>query len=343
MKAAVWTDYGKMEIKEVPMPVINENEVLLKVRAAGVCKTDLHVYTGQFLYGKPPHILGHEICGEVAELGTAVSGIKVGQRVLVETSIGCGFCEACRKGNRHLCSNREEIGTAPHSGGYAQYIKAPAKNIIPIPDEISDEEAAIFESAICPSGGLMRLGIRMGETVVVYGIGPAGIAFIQTAKALGAGKVIVVGRNKKRLEKALDFGADVLVCSSEENVTERILELTDGNGAGMVCETTGASQIIEEAVNVAANGGRVILYGLPAESANIQFPVKTIIMKQLEVHGVENNPYVWEPLIKLVAGKRVNLKKMVTHTFPLDQIEDAFKLLQNPNEDPIKIVMYPWK
>lgn len=343
MKAAVWTDYGKMEIKEVPKPVINENEVLLKVRAAGVCKTDLHVYTGQFAYGKPPHILGHEICGEIAEIGAAVKGVEIGQRVLVETSVGCGICEACRKGDRHLCATREEIGTAPHTGGYAQYVKAPAKNVIPLPDEISDEEAAIFESAVCPSGGLMRIGVRMGETVVVYGIGPAGLAFIQTAKALGAGKVIVVGRNKKRLEKAFHFGADVLVCSSEENVPERILELTNGNGAGLVCETTGAPNIIEESVNIAANGGRVILYGLPAETATLQFPVKNIIMKQLEVHGVENNPYVWEPLISLVADGRVNLKDMVTHTLPLERIEDAFALLQNPNEDPIKIVVYPWK
>lgn len=343
MKAAVWTDYGKMEIQEVSKPVIGDNEVLLKVRAAGLCMTDLHVYTGQFLYGKPPHILGHEICGEVAELGKGVTGIEVGQRVLVETSIGCGSCEACRKGNRHLCANREEIGTAPHYGGYAQYVKTPAKNVIPIPDEVTDEEAAIIESVVCPSGGLMRLGVRMGETVVVYGVGPAGIAFIQTAKALGAGKVIAVARNRKRLERTLEFGADEIICSSEENVVERILELTEGNGPGLVCDTTGATSIIEEAVNIAANGGRVVLYGLPAESASMEFPVKTIIMKQLEVHGVENNPYVWEPLLKLVAAGRVNLKDMVTHTFSLDQIEEAFAVLENKAENPIKIVVYPWK
>ena len=343
MKAAVWTDYGKMEVKKVPMPVIGEGEVLLKVRAAGLCMTDLHVYTGQFLYGKPPHILGHEICAEVAELGPGVSGIQVGQRVLVETSVGCGVCEACRKGNRHLCANREEIGTAPHSGGYAQYIKAPAPNVIPIPDEVTDEEAAIFESVVCPSGGLMRLGVRMGETVVVYGVGPAGLAFIQTAKALGAGKVIAVARNKKRLERTLSFGADEIICSSEENTKERILELTKGNGPGLVCDTTGATNIIDEAVEIAANGGRVVLYGLPAESASMEFPIKTIIMKQLEVHGVENNPYVWEPLLQLVAGGRVNLKDMVTHTFPLEQIEEGFAVLENKKEDPIKIVVYPWK
>lgn len=342
MKAAVWTDYGKMEIQEVPQPVIKDNEVLLKVRAAGVCKTDLHVYTGQFAYGKPPHILGHEICGEVVEIGAAVKGIMLGQRVLVETSIGCGACDACKRGDRHLCVTREEIGTAPHTGGYAQYVKAPAQNVVPLLDAVTDEEAAIFESAVCPSGGLMRIGVPMGETVVVYGVGPAGLSFAQVAKALGAGKVIVVARNKQRLEKALHFGADAIVCSAEESVVERIAELTDGNGAGLVCDTTGAPCIIEEAMEVAAHGGRVILYGLPAETAELPFPVKTIIMKQLAVHGVENNPYVWKPLMHLVASGRVNLKDMVTHTFPLDRIQEAFALLENPKEDPIKIVVYPW-
>ena len=343
MKAAVWTDYGKIEVKEVPVPIIGEDEVLLKVRAAGLCVTDLHVYTGQFLYGKPPHILGHEICGEVAELGKRVEGLEVGQRVLVETSVGCGKCPACRSGNRHLCPDREEIGTAPHSGGYAQYVKAPAKNLVPIPDGVSDEEAAIFESTACPSGGLMRLGVRFGETVAVFGVGPAGLAFIQTAKALGAGKIIAVGRNRKRVERTLGFGADDVICSSEEDVKECLLQLTGGRGPGLICETTGSARIIEETADLAANGGRIILYGLPEESAEIRFPVKTVIMKQLGVHGVENNPFVWEPMINMVAAGRVDLKHMVTHTFPLDRIEEAFAVLRDKKDDPIKIVIYPWK
>lgn len=343
MKAAVWTDYGKIEIKDVPIPEISEKEALLKVRAAGVCVTDLHVYTGKFLYGKPPHILGHEICGEIVKLGSEGSGLTPGQRVLIETSVGCGRCAACRKGCRHLCAEREEIGTAPHSGGYAQYVKAPISNLIPIPDEVTDEEAAIFESAVCPSGGLMRLGVGFGETVAVFGVGPAGIAFIQTAKALGAGKVIAIARNRKRLERTLKFGADGIICSSEENVKERLLQLTDGAGADLICETTGAPGIIEETADLAANGGRIILYGLPEESAEIRYPVKTVIMKQLGVHGVENNPFVWEPLVRMVAAGRINLKDMVTHTFPLDRISEAFALLEDKTGDPIKIVVYPWK
>ena len=343
MKAAVWTDYGKIEVKEVPDPVPGKSEVLLKVLAAGVCITDLHVYTGMFLYGKPPHILGHEICGEVCGLGEDVSGVEIGQRCVVETSVGCGKCAACRRGDRHLCAVREEIGTAPHSGGYAQYVKVPAANVVPIPDCVSDEEGAILESAACPSGGLLKAGVRLGETVAVLGVGPAGLAFIQTAKAMGAGRVIAIARNRRRLERALRFGADEIICSSEEDVAGRIAELTDGRGADLVCETTGAPSIIEQTAELAANAGRILLYGLPEEGAPIAFPVKTIIMKQLEVSGVENNPYVWEPLVKLVASGRVNLKDMVTHAFPLDRIEDAFAMLKDKKEDPIKIVVYPWR
>ncbi len=342
MKAAVWTDYGKLEIKDVPMPQIGEDEVLLRVRAAGVCITDLHVYTGQFIYGRPPHILGHEICAEIVDMGSRVTGFTPGQRVVVETSIGCGHCAFCKSGQRHLCENMTEIGFTPNNGGYAQYLKAPAGNLFPVPDEISDAEAAILESVVCPAGALMRWGVRFGETVVVYGVGPAGLAFLQTAKALGAGRIIAVARNRRRLERSLKFGADEIISSAEENVSERIRELTGDEGPGLICEATGAPKIIEEIFDIARKGGRIICYGLPPDSAQIHFPVSTMIMKQLEVYGAVGNPLVWEPLMQLIAAGRINLKDMVTHTFPLDHIEDAFKLLTDKSADPIKAVVDPW-
>ena len=342
MKAAVWSDYGKIEIKEVPMPIIGDSEVLLKVRAAGVCVTDLHVYTGKFAYGQPPHILGHEICGEVVEMGKNVKGFQIGQRVVVETTIGCGHCVYCRTGYVSLCDQRTEIGSTPHNGGYAQYVKAPAKNLFIVPDEVTDEEAAILESVNCPAGALMRRGVRFGETVVVYGVGPAGLAFIQTAKALGAGKVIAVARNRKRLERTLKFGADDIVCSSEENVAEKILKINNGEPPSLICEATGAPSIIEESCEIVQNSGRIILYGLPYEEEIINYPVKSIIMKQIEIYGAMENPLSWEPLLKLVASRKINLKDMVTHTLPLENIEDAFALLEDKKADPIKIVVYPW-
>lgn len=343
MKAAVWTDYGKMEIREVPDPVIAPNEVLLKVHAAGVCTTDLEVYTGAFEYGKPPAVLGHEIAAEIVQLGSEVTDWKKGDRVVVETSIGCGRCRQCKSGNRHLCPNLTEIGFPPHSGGYAQYTKAPAQNLFRIPDNVTYDEAAIIEASVCPVGGLMRLGVRFGSTVAVFGVGPAGIAFIQGAKVLGAGKVIALARSRERLERARHFGADVLIDTREEDVVQRVLQETDGLGAELVCEAAGSKETIEEAFRIVRTSGRVILYGIPDRRADIHIPCMDIILRQLQVDGVVNNPFVWEPLLGLVSQGRYNLKDMVTCTLPLERISEAFARMQSRTDKPIKIVVHPWE
>ncbi len=341
MKAAVWTDYNKIEIQEVPVPEIGPGEALVKVHSAGVCATDLEVVAGRFQYGRPPHILGHEIAGEIVELGGAAASRRIGERVVIETSIGCGVCRECRSGNRHLCGKMEEIGTAPHQGGYAQYVKAPAENLIPIPDNVSYDEAGIVESVVCPVGGLMSHGVRFGETVLVYGVGPAGIAFIQGAKAMGAGKVIAVARNRQRLERAGKFGADLLINSREEDVREKVLEYTGGKGADLVCEAAGSGATTRSAFDCVKRAGRVMLYGLPTEEQAREFSSLDIIMNQLEVYGVLGNPHVWEPLLALVSAGRINLKDMVDAAMPLNRLEQAFALMQDPVKKPIKIVVHP--
>lgn len=342
MKAAVWTGVNQIEIQEVPTPEPGPGEVLVKVCSAGVCRTDLEVVSGKFKYGRPPHILGHEIAGEVAAVGAGVKHRKPGERVVIETSIGCGECPECKRGNRHLCSRMEEIGTAPHQGGYAQYVKAPEENLVLIPDNVSFDEAGIVESVVCPIGGLMRLGVRFGETVLVYGVGPAGIAFIQGAKAMGAGKVIAVARNQERLERAGRMGADLMICSRTENVLEKVLEYTDGRGADLVCEAAGSGATTRSAFECVKRAGRVLLYGLPAEEQAREFSSLDIIMKQLEVYGILGNPHVWEPLLALVSSGRINLADMVDAVLPLHKLEDAFALMDDPVKKPMKIVVHPW-
>lgn len=343
MKAAVWTDYGKIEIKEVPVPKIGKDDVLLKVIKAGVCVTDLHVYKGMFKYGYPPHILGHEMVGEVVKTGSDAAYVKIGTRVVVETSVGCGHCEFCAGGERHLCKKMTEIGFTPNNGAYAQYVKVPVQNIIEVPDGVSDNAAAILESVVCPAGALYRWGVKLGAPVAVFGVGPAGIAFIQAAKAMGAGCVIAVARNEERLKKCLDFGADKVICSSKEDVGERLLAYTDGIGPELICEATGAPEMIEQVFGLARKGGRIVLYGLPSDSAKIEMPVSDIIMKQLEIYGAVGNPSVWKPLLKMIESGRMNLDAMVTHEFGLDDIGRAMDMLENKRENPIKIVVNPWK
>jgi L-iditol 2-dehydrogenase len=341
MRAALWTDYNKLEIRDLDKPVPQDHEVLVRVMSAGLCITDLHVYTGKLAYGKPPHVLGHEISGEICEAGKKVNPRRIGERVVIETSIGCGTCLFCKSGRRHLCPHMEEIGTAPHQGGYAQYIKVPAENAIPIPDNMSWDEAGIMESVVCPMGTLMRNGIGMGETVAVYGVGPAGLAFIQGARALGAGKVIAIARNTERLARAKHFGADILINSSEENVIEKILAETGDIGADVVCEAAGATETITQSFDIVRKAGRVYLYGLPGDGEPIQFPVMKINLNQLEIYGAVGEPRVWEPLIKLIGSGRINLKDMITHRVPLADIARGFEIMKDKKENPIKIVLHP--
>lgn len=342
MKAAVWVDYGKIEIREVPVPQPGDGEVLLKVVSAGVCVTDLHIYTGRFAYGMPPHILGHEIAGEIAALGPNVEGWAVGDRVVPETSIGCGRCRFCRSGQRHLCPSLTEIGFTPHSGGYAQYTVSPAANLFRIPDNVSDDAAGILESAICPIGSLFRLGVEFGDTVAVFGVGPAGIAYIQGAKAMGAKRVIAVARNDERLERARGFGADVVINSKRENVQNRIFEETGNYGADLVCEAAGVPETIAASFGAVRRAGRVILYGLPGDQDEISFPVKDIVMNQLSVYGAVGNPAVWEPLLAMASAGRIDLESMVTHRYPLDRICDAFAAMEDRACGVLKAVVHPW-
>ena len=343
MKAAVWTDYNQMEVREVPVPEIFDEEVLIRVMAAGVCITDLHVCSGQFAYGRPPHILGHEISGRIEAVGARVRHWKAGDRVVVETSIGCGRCRFCRSGQRHLCPDMTEIGFTPHNGGYAQFVKAPAANLFAIPPSVSYEEAGILESVVCPIGALMRLGVGFEETAVVYGVGPAGLAFIQGLKLLGASKVVAVARDDFRLARAKRFGADVTVNARTEDVLTRVLQETGGVGADIVCEAAGAPQTIESAFQTARNAGRVILYGIPADRDVVCLPVSMAIMKKLSIHGAAGNPQVWEPLLGAVARGAINLKDMITHRFSLDQIDRAFEVVRDKRENAVKAIILPWE
>lgn len=341
MRAAIWTDYGKIEVADAERPSPAAGQVLVRVMAAGLCVTDLHVYTGRLAYGRPPHIMGHEIAGEICGLGKGVSRDLLGRRVTIETSLGCGKCAFCLSGQRHLCPQMEEIGTAPHGGGYAQYMVCPAENAVPIPDKVSWDEAGILECAVCPMGAYYRNGLRAGETVAVYGVGPAGLTFIQGAKLLGAGKVIAVARNPARLARAARFGADVLVDSSGGDAPDRIRAETGGAGADLVCEAAGAAATVAESVDAARNGGRIFLYGIPGDGEPAQFPIMKISSKQLAIYGAAGEPRVWASLLGFVEDGRLNLREYVTHRLPLRHIARGFDMLRDKTEDPIKIVLRP--
>ena len=339
MKAAVWTGINQIEIKEVPTPKAGEGEVLIKVKAAGVCATDVHIMTGAFSHATPPHILGHEICGVIEEVGDCVEGINVGDRIIVNTVISCGKCVWCKSGRNEMCPSGSEIGFNPHNGGYAEYVVAPQSCIVKIPDTVSFEEGAIMESLVCPSGSILRYGMELGSTVFIQGGGPAGIAYIQMAKACGASKVIASVRGKERIDFALKFGADVVIDAANEDVYARVMEETEGLGARYSIDAAGSVSSVDMAVRCCANGGDVTFYGIPDEKAQIQFPVVEIVLRQINLHGACGNYLVWEPFVRMVEGGRINVKDMITHRYSLCELPKAVELIKNREKNLIKAVI----
>lgn len=339
MKAVVWKGERDIEYVNYPEPAPKDNEVKLKVLSCGYCVTDYHIMTGKIKLCEPPHVLGHEICGEIVEAGKNANADFVGRRVVVETYVGCGKCEFCKKGMKHLCE-AGEIGYPPYQGGEAEYVCVPESCCHFLPDEITDDEAGVMEAAVCPFGAIMTENVK-DKTVLVYGAGIAGISFIQAAVAFGAKKVICVVRNDIKKEQALFFGANVVINEKEENMFARVMEETDGYGADIFAEATGAKSVIESAFKLVKKGGRIILYGLPDKNADIRLPVFDVILNQIGLCGYTGNSDAWEKLIEFVKDKKFNLKDMVTLKLPLSETKRAMEILDDKPQNMIKIVLKP--
>ena len=342
MKAMLWEGVNRLRMIDMPEPVCNPDELKIRVVSAGVCATDAHIIHGTFWNGDPPHVLGHEIAGEVTQVGNPTLNGWLGKRVVVETAVGCGICEHCRSGNKHLCAQGGEIGFPPRQGGYAQYVCVPWTCAHILPDEMTYDEGGILEAAACPVGAIRRIGLAFGETVLIQGAGVAGLSFLQAARAASAGKTIVTVTREEKRKQALHFGADVVIDVHREDLRARVLEETGGRVADLSIDAAGAARTLADAVELCAPRGRVLLYGLPDEQALPPFPATRIIMKQLTVLGVTNNELVWEPLLQMVARGTINVRDYVTHRYPLEELPAAVEAVYRRTDGLIKAVVHPW-
>ena len=340
MKAWVWEGPGRIRLEENrPDPVAKPGWVVLKTRAAGVCSTDVSIFSGRVGAWNPPGVLGHEICGEVVELGAGARGVNLGDRVVVETSVGCGACAKCRTGNKHLCADAGEIGFPPFDGGYAQYVAVPDNCCRKMPDCMTDGQGAILEASICPFGAIYRRPPAIGSTVLVQGTGVAGLSFIQSVKCFGAKKVIAAGRNASRLADARRFGADVTVDVQKENLSEVVMAETGGAGADITIDAAGAETTFGNAIKLCASGGTVHLYGIPPAGAKMALPADEVIFRQLTICGGTNNELAWTPLMDLIAGGKFDNAGMVTHRFGFEDLPAAFDLVERHPDGLIKAVL----
>ncbi len=337
MKAVLWTGINKLDYIDVPEPRVGHQDVLIKVRAAGVCSTDISIIKGLMGSVSPPLILGHEFAGEVVEIGAGVDTMEVGDQVTADSALSCGKCYYCRRGEARFCEKREEVGISVN-GGWAEYISIPAGNTYRIPDTVSFEEAAILDPETLDA-------IEDGEegstdTVLILGCGFGALVFVQLAKLRGARKVILSGTRENRLEMGRRLGADFVVYVEAENLEERIAALTDDRGPELVIEAAGVDTTVRQAVKLVCKGGRVILYGVHGHPID-GIPIDDIVLKDLCVKGALKRTDLWKKMIELVSSGNLKLSALITHRFPLSEAQKAFETVDRKLGGVIKVILVP--
>jgi threonine 3-dehydrogenase len=320
--------YGA-ELRMVDIPAISENEVLIKVKATSICGTDVHIYTwDQWSQGRvnPPYVFGHEFSGEVVEIGSKVTSVKVGDFVSAETHIVCGSCPQCLTGQYHICKNTQIIGVDTQ-GCFAEYVALPAGNMWKNPADMPFDVASIQE----PMGNAVHTvlsGDVVGKTVAVIGCGPIGIMAVGVAKAAGAAQVIALDLNEYRLDLAKKMGATTIVNSAKQDPLKVVDELTGGNGVEVVCEMSGHPVAINQGFKMVTNGGRVSILSLPVKPVELNI-TDDIVFKGITVQGITGRLMfkTWQQVSSLLASGQVNVKPLITHHLPLEEFEKGFDLM----------------
>lgn len=331
--------YGNIEICEMPEPICGEGDVKIEVKAVGLCGSDLHIMHDALPY-TPPVILGHEFCGRVAEVGTKVTGFKVGDRVVAENvSLSCGVCSLCQTGHYAICAQRSAQGLN-RDGGFAKYIVCQENFVFKIPDNISFEEGALLEPLTCCVHGVIeQCKVRAGDIVLVSGPGSIGLLTAMVAKAEG-GFVVMTGTDddKDKLQLALELGVDKVVNIEKEALNQVVAELTRGRGVDVVLECSGAEAAVNSGLNILKQRGRFTQVGLFGKQINLNLDL--ITMKEIRLEGtLSHTRDAWLRGIRLIEEGKIDLKPLLTHKYSVLEWEKAFETFQR--RKCIKIVLIP--
>lgn len=333
---------GHMLLQDVPVPEIADDEVLIRVRACGICGSDIKIYDDHHPY-IPPVVVGHEFSGEIAEVGISVAGWQVGDRVVSEQHVGaCGDCQQCLTGNAFACKFKRAPGYFTN-GAFTEFIKVPAWLLHRIPEQLSYIEAAFTEpSAVAVHGVLERTGISSEDIVLVLGSGPIGLAAAKMAQAAGAANVIItgIGRDETaRLPKARELGIDHVVNIDDIDLESYVNELTSGKGVDVVIELAGALPAIQQAFRLARPLGRVGIIGQPPTD-EVSIPYRNALFKALTVSFSYSSKYTsWERALSMFERGVLEPSKFITHVLPLQEWEAGFQLARSG--EAVKVVLEP--
>jgi len=337
MIKAVWTGTERLEMirSAGPPPITRPDEVRIRVTAAGVCGTDVHIWEGRISFAAPPLVLGHEFTGVVDECGPEVRHFSPGDRVKCDSVVGCGECAWCRRGSTQFCPDGYEFGIT-RDGGWTEWLVAPQRNLHRLPESVSNEVAAILDVEVMSA--FRKPGLRFGESVAIFGAGPAGLIALQCARVLSAHPVILCGARRERLELGKRLGADHVIDVRSGDTVARILDLTGGRGVDLAFDAAGAAQALLDILKVLRPQGRAILYGVP-DRAIPEFPSKEVVLKDLVLYGALSDRTGWDEMIGFVAGRKIDLQSLITHRFPFERAAEALGAVRDRRDGAIKAVL----
>ena len=325
MKVAIMTGVGQMDYTQRPIPTPKDNEVLVKLEYVGICGSDLHYYEtgaiGSYVV-EPPFVLGHEPGGVVVEVGKDVKHLKVGDKVALEPGKTCGQCEFCKTGRYNLCPDVIFFATPPVDGVFQEYVAHEAGLCFKLPENVSTMEGALIEPLAVGFHAANLGDAHIGQTAVVFGAGCIGLVSMMALKAKGVSRVYVVDIMPKRLEKALELGADGVINGTERDAVEAVLELTGGAGCDLVVETAGTQITTRQAIHMAKKGSTIVLVGY-SKSGEMTLPMSLSLDKELTFKTVFRYRHVYPMAIDAVAAGKINLKGIVTDVFDLNDIQNA--------------------
>jgi L-iditol 2-dehydrogenase len=341
MKAVVKYGKGKglVEMREVPEPQVKEDEALIEVKAVSVCGSDLHIFHDNHPYW-PPMVMGHEFSGVIADVGKAVTGWKIGDRIVSETRTGaCGVCYHCQSGFPQVCEHKRAYGIGI-DGAYAKYVAGPARLLHRLPESIPFDVGATIEPiAVCVAAIVERCGLKAGDSVMVTGPGPIGLISLTIAKSAGARWVGISGGEGIRLEKAKELGADFVIDRRKTDPLQRVLEMTGGLGVDMMIETSGSPDAIRLAFEMVRRLGTVCALGISGKP-EVPIPYDRGIFKALRYDFCFSSSWTaWERAIGLIANGLLQAEKMITHRLPLAEWQRAFQLLED--RQAVKVILIP--
>jgi L-iditol 2-dehydrogenase len=346
MKVLRYHTPGDVRVEDAEVPSVGPGELMLRVRNCSTCGTDVKIFRFGHHHIRPPRIMGHEIAGEISELGDGVSGFAVGDRVQVIAAIPDGVCEVCAKGWMTVCPNQESMGYH-YDGGFAEFMVVPAKvlavdGVNRIPDGVSFAEASVAEPLACVLNGQELANVHDGDVVVVVGAGPIGCLHVRTARARGAAQVFLIDINRDRLvASAAHVHPDEWISGDDTDVVDAVAKLTDGRGADVIITAAAAATAQEQAIAMAARRGRISFFGgLPKDAPIISLDSNLVHYRELTIVGANgSSPRHNREALSLIGSGKVPVSDLITHRLPLERALDAFDLVARG--EAIKVTIEP--